>query len=52
MKKDTWERFSIAKPEMFSIYNCRFIKEFTKGVSDSWTINGINVYKMHEDSNK
>lgn len=37
-----------ATPEFrskISICNYRFIREFTKGVQDDWTINAINHFK-------
>lgn len=47
--KHPWERIAQAKLEMFTTYNCRYIKEFISGVDSHWIMNGINVYKMEED---
>ncbi|KAK6642457.1 hypothetical protein RUM43_003959 [Polyplax serrata] len=48
-KQDAWAVFSNAKPELLTVYNCRFIREFTSEVEDQWTINAINLYKMNEN---
>lgn len=35
--------------ESLYVLNYQFIKEFTKGVSDDWTINHINHVKMNDE---
>lgn len=32
--------------ENIHLLNCRFIREYTKGVEDQWTINGFNYIKV------
>lgn len=32
-----------------TIINLRFIRDFSKNVEDSWTVNGLNYYKLMEE---
>ena len=34
------------------VMNYRFIKDFTKGVDDSWTINAINYFHLNYPNNE
>lgn len=53
IKKRSEEIIDIQKELRSSIYvlNYRFIREYTEGVKDAWTINAINHLKAEEHDN-